>query len=115
MKFARAIFAAILLTVTSQAHAFRQIGDTQQCTVNGVPGIRQCDPEPINSARARPAARLSRRSPSTAIPSIRPLTASGRRRADLRLLIWFTTTTTLKTAAMPRSLTWRSHKRRESA
>jgi glucuronoarabinoxylan endo-1,4-beta-xylanase len=44
MKFASAIFAAISLTMTSQAHAFCQIGDTQQCTVNGVPGIRQCDP-----------------------------------------------------------------------
>ena len=44
MKFASAIFPAILLTIASQAHAFCQIGDTQQCTVNGVPGIRQCDP-----------------------------------------------------------------------
>jgi glucuronoarabinoxylan endo-1,4-beta-xylanase len=45
MKFASAILAAILLTMTSQAHAVCTLGDTQQCTVNGEPGIRRCDPE----------------------------------------------------------------------
>jgi O-glycosyl hydrolase len=44
MKFASAIFAAILLTITSQAHGFCQIGDIQKCIVDGEPGIRQCDP-----------------------------------------------------------------------
>jgi glucuronoarabinoxylan endo-1,4-beta-xylanase len=45
MKFASGIFAAILLTMTSQAHAFCQIGDVQKCIVDGKPGVRQCDPK----------------------------------------------------------------------
>jgi O-glycosyl hydrolase len=45
MKFESAIFAAILLTMTSKADAFCQPGDTEKCTVNGKPGIAQCDPK----------------------------------------------------------------------
>jgi O-glycosyl hydrolase len=44
MKFTGVVFAAILLATTSQVHAVCLIGDTQQCTVNGAPGIRQCNP-----------------------------------------------------------------------
>src|SRR5262245_22658135 len=44
MKFASAGFSIILLAMTSQAYAFCQIGDTQNCIVDGKPGIKVCDP-----------------------------------------------------------------------
>jgi hypothetical protein len=44
MKFASVGFPIILLAMTSQAYALCQIGDTQNCTVDGRPGIKVCDP-----------------------------------------------------------------------
>jgi len=44
MKFASAGFPIIFLAMTSQAYALCQIGDTQNCTVDGRPGIKMCDP-----------------------------------------------------------------------
>jgi hypothetical protein len=39
MKFVRVAFTATLLAMTSQAHALCEIGDTQECTIEGKPGI----------------------------------------------------------------------------
>lgn len=44
MKFTSIEVAIILLTMTSQAYALCQLGDTQNCTVNSRPGIKVCDP-----------------------------------------------------------------------